>query len=273
MPWAGELRHYLQAKGLAKLTIRGYLYSVALFLRHGTDLATQADILDWLSWYRESRGQSATVSKFSAIQHYYGWLISEGIRDDNPCDGILLKHPSPPVKDPFTEAELRVILTACRRPQERAVVLLLIDTGLRLREIATLKPDHVDLQRRLLVVRGKGDKERALAFGRRTSEALRPCLNGRGYLWHSQRSHGQMQPDGLYRMLRSLGRRTGIRVHPHRFRTTFAILFDERTKGDTGSLQILLGHTKVSTTLGYIQHGRVQRALDRQREVGLADAL
>ena len=148
-----------------------------------------------------------------------------------------------------------------------------MDTGLRLNEITTLRLDAVDFDRQLIRVSGKGEKERLLVFGERTTEALKLCVNGNGYLWPSQRSHGPMQRDGMYSLLKRLGKRTGIRVHPHRFRTTFAILFDEQTHGDVGSLQILMGHSRIETTLQYIAWGRTKRALDRQREIGLADSL
>ena len=268
---------FLQAKGLAPLTLRAYLYDVALFQRYplATDQATKADILSWCSWYRTHASQSSLVRRFAAIKHYYGWLIERGLRDTNPCEGIRLKHPSAPVKDPFTEGELRRILDACKphRPHERAIVLLLVDAGLRLAEISGIRLGNIDFERQLIRVRGKGDKERMLAFGSRTLVALLSCVDGRDYLWPSQRTHAAMTRDGVSILLHRLGKRTGIRVHAHRFRTTFAIMFDERTHGDTGSLQVLMGHSKVSTTLLYIQHGRQERALKRQREVSLADGL
>lgn len=152
-------------------------------------------------------------------------------------------------------------------------MLLMVDTGLRLNEIATLRLDAIDFDRRTIRVMGKGEKERMLAMGERSMQALQQCLNGRTYLWHSQRSHTAMKRDGVYRLLRRLGKRTGLRVHPHRFRTTFAILFDEQTNGDIGSLQILMGHSRVETTLQYIAAGRARRALNRQRAIPLADGL
>ena len=247
---------------------------MALFQRYpcADDLSDHEDVLAWCSWYREHASQSSLVRRFAAIKHYYNWLIKHHVRPDNPCNDIHLKHPSPPVKEPFTVDELRQLLAACRRPQEKAIVLLLIDTGLRLHEVSSLRPENIDLTKQTLKVRGKGDKERMLAFGHRTSEALR-AVSGRGYVWHSQRTHGQMTRDGVYLLLKRLGKRTGIHVYPHRFRTTFAVLFDERTKGDVGSLQVLMGHSKVTTTLLYTQHGKLQRALQRQREVGIADTL
>ena len=247
---------------------------MALFQRYpcADDLSDHEDVLAWCSWYRDHASQSSLVRRFAAIKHYYDWLIKHHVRADNPCEGIHLKHPTPPVKEPFTIDELRRLLAACRRPQERAIVLLLIDTGLRLNEISNLRPENIDLTKQTPKVRGKGDKERMLAFGHRTREAL-GAISHDGYIWHSQRTHGQMTRDGVYLLLKRLGKRTGIHVYPHKFRTTFAVLFDERTHGDVGSLQVLMGHSKVTTTLLYTQHRKIQRALQRQREVGLADAI
>ena len=148
-----------------------------------------------------------------------------------------------------------------------------MDTGLRLNEVTTLRLDDVDFDRRIIRVRGKGEKERLLAIGERSMFAIQKCAKGRDYLWHSQRTHGPMKRDGVYSLLKRLGKRTGIKVHPHRFRTTFACLFADQTHGDAGSLQILMGHSRLETTLAYIGWNKINRALERQREIGLADGL
>jgi len=70
-----------------------------------------------------------------------------------------------------------------------------------------------------------------------------------------------------------MGHRTGLRVHPHRLRTSWACLFLEESAGDVGSAQVVLGHAKVETTLRYSAWSRVQLALDQQRRFSLADKI
>lgn len=273
-PWRESFALHLRAKGLAQSTVRGYLYDVALFLRWlQPESADKADILSFLDWYSGHAKQSSIVRRFAAIKHYHAWLVERGAGLENPCDGIRLRPPSFPPKEPFTEDELRRILASCRRPQERAMVRLLIDTGLRLTELSRLRLKDLNLDRRTIRVLGKGGKERLLALGERSAAALRLCMDGRDYPWHSQRIHGPMTPDGVYRLLRRLGQRTGIRIHPHRFRVTFACRFAEISGDNMDSLQVLMGHAKLETTLQYAAWGRAERALDRQREIALGDRL
>jgi integrase len=196
-----------------------------------------------------------------------------------------LKHPPPVAKKPFADDQLQRLYAACKpnRPHERAAVLLLIDTGLRLSEIAGLRRKNVDEEQGVIRVTGKGSKERLLAPTPRSLAALLAtmvdagpdgALRPRDYPWYSQRLHGPMTKDGFYDMIHRLGRRAGVDVaHIRRFRTTFACNIIEATDGDVGSAQVLMGHSKIETTLQYASWTRVNRALKQQRRVGLADRL
>lgn len=231
-------------------------------------------MLAFLDWYRGRAGQSSLVRRFASIKCFYGWLIAVGARSDNPCDGIRLAQPREAPKRPFSEDDLRTLLTACRRPQERAIVLLLIDTGLRLSEIVAVRRRDLGDDGVLRVRAAKEGDDRLAALGTAAEAALRSCMDGRDFPWYSQRLHGPMTLDGFYRLVRRLGRRAGLaNVHPHRFRTTFACMFIEQTQGDAGSAQVLMGHKKLETTLRYASWTKEKRALEQQRRVGLADRL
>ena len=79
--------------------------------------------------------------------------------------------------------------------------------------------------------------------------------------------------EALYRRVQSMGRKAGVpRLHPHMLRHLFAAQF-WRESGDAAALQTLLGHSLASTTAIYIEDGRAETALQRQRDVGLADRL
>jgi len=222
----------------------------------------------YLDEHRARYTQASVVRRLAAIRAYYAWLGGH-----DPSVGIRLHQPTDPVQAPFSEDDLRLILAACRRVQDRALVQVLIDTGLRLGELVSFRLRDVDWGAGRLRVRGKGDKVRLLALGDQSQAALRLSMDGRDYPWYSQRRHGPLTGDGVYRLMRRLAARTGLHVHPHRFRTTFACRFLERSNGDVESLQVLLGHSKLETTLRYTRWGRVERALAQQRRVALGDKL
>ena len=279
LPWQDGLRQFGTAQGRAPLTIRAYVQDAGLFLRWCSERSLRAqaarrtDILSWLEWYRGRASQASLVRRFASIRFYYRWLQTEGARRDDPTDNIRLRHPSPPPKRPFSDDELRRILGACRRQRDRALVLVLLDTGLRLGEAERLRLGDIDWSRGLLRIHGKGGKERLVVLGQRSLGALQLCMDGRAYPWYSQRLHGSMTRDGIYRLMRRLSAATGLHVHPHRFRTTWACMFLDASGGDVQAAQVLMGHSKVETTLRYAAWTRERRALEQGRRHSLGDRL
>jgi integrase len=236
-------------------------------------LPTQADVLAWMDTYRLRVRQATVVRRFASVRFYHRWMVETGQRPDNPTEGIHLRHPAPVPKEPFTEAELRRIYKAAKRAQERAVVLLLADTGLRLGEVTGIRREHVDWERGTIRVTGKGGGERLVAPSQRTLDALRFCMDGQDYPWYSQRTHGPMTRDGMYRLLRRLGERAGVaHCHPHRFRVTWACLFLDGG-GDLGDAQVLMGHQNISQTVHYGAWSKQRRALQAQRAHALSDRI
>ena len=241
---------------------------MALFLRWlGARPLDRASVLDWIDWYSGRAGQASVVRRFAAVRAYALW------RGSTATDAIRLRHPSAPVKQPFDLRDLQALLAACQKPHERALVLLLADTGLRLGELVRLRRDDLDFEQGLVYVLGKGGKRRVVGVSERTVAALRLCLDGRAYPWPSQRTHGPLTADGIRRVLQQLGRRAGVEhVHPHRFRTTFACRFLEEG-GALESLQVLMGHQRIEQTLHYGKWVQGRRALAQQRRLALSAGL
>lgn len=195
------------------------------------------------------------------------------MRDDNPAAPIRLRQPKAPIKEPFTEEELRALVSATENLRDRAIILMFIATGCRISEILSMRSADVSWESGSILVRGKGQRHRYVIPGRLAMKALDRYLDGRtGALWINYFGDPLCQP-GCYLMIRNLGERVGVKAYPHRFRTTFACMFNRLSNGDIQSLQILMGHAKVSTTLHYAAHGAVQRALEQQRRLSLADRI
>ena len=271
--WAKSLRVFGETSALATHTVRTYVFDAASFRRWCGDNAIdheqagRADIAGFLDYLRERTGQANLVRRFAGLRFYHRWLQHRGVRHDDPTEGIRLKQPSHVAKQPFSRDELTRLLAACRKTQERAVLLLLIDTGLRLAEITGIRLADIDFENETMRVRGKGGKERRIAASPRSLQVLRQCMDGRDYPWYSQRSHGPMKSDGLSELIRRVGRRSGVQhVHPHRFRTTFACMFLDASS-DLLALQLLMGHSKIEVTAQYARWGAERRALDTQRRL------
>ena len=172
--------------------------------------------------------------------------------------------------EPYTVTELHALLATARRPRDRAMLLLLVATGLRASELLRLTAADVDLERGVLRVRGKGGKLRLVAPGEAAMAALRDYLARRSLnIWQE----GLSTTSGLRHWLGRLGKRAGVtRPNLHRFRHTFASAFLDAGGGE-GELQMLLGHATLAMTLHYSAHRRTERALEQQRQMNPADRL
>jgi site-specific recombinase XerD len=141
--------------------------------------------------------------------------------------------------------------------RNRAILWLLYDTGTRVSELAAMALAQVDLRTGMVVVHGKGEKERRIAIGANTLAAMRRYLDhGRPALQRSpHESHVFLAPDGplsvtgvkqVIRRLKLPCEFTGRRLSAHNFRHTFAARY-LMLGGDPCTLQQLLGHEDMET--------------------------
>jgi len=161
---------------------------------------------------------------------------------------------------PFTEMECRRILQATRNKRDYAIVMVLLDSGIRRSEICSLSVD--DWSPGSLKVFGKGKKERFVPISEPTEKAIRDQLlerkikvdgiNGGGALFACEISQRRMTSSTIGSIMRRLRKYSGIRdIHCHRFRHTFAITF-LRNGGDIYTLQKILGHSCLDTVKIYL---------------------
>jgi integrase/recombinase XerD len=146
---------------------------------------------------------------------------------------------------------------------DRALILLLLGSGLRFGEVAGLSWKDVDGDE--ITVFGKGGKVRVIAPGKQAMAALRALPRDGAKLWDC----GDW---GLRYRLGKLGRATGLHVYPHRFRHTFADRFLQNG-GAIDELATILGHARLDTTMIYLRARQQERALEAQRKWNPADAL
>lgn len=217
-----------------------------------------------------------------ALSALWQWAVDESYIPTNLVRSIDPPHFEPPAIVPFTREDVQALLKACdntrtwktrqhtttrRRTadRDRAIILVLLDTGLRRSELCHLTIGNLNLTANSLTVGGKGKgrdkKERIVYFGKRAARALWRYLTPR-LATASQADPlftvgpadlpRQMEPNVLRRLLKRLGDRAGVsNVHPHRFRHTFAITY-LRNGGDPFTLQILLGHSNLEMVKRYL---------------------
>ena len=132
---------------------------------------------------------------------------------------------------------------------------MLLETGLRLSELANLKISDINMEQGIIKVVGKGDKERLVRIGIKTQKALWNYLVYRpaegNHIWLG-RDNAPFTIDGIAQMIRNLGKKHGISLSPHKLRHSFAISF-LRNGANPFELQIALGHTTLEMTRRYTQ--------------------
>lgn len=153
--------------------------------------------------------------------------------------------------------EVQQVVKACTTIRDRAIILLLIDTGLRLTEACTMNWGDIDLHSGLcLVNNGKGKKDRSVVIGaitRRTLLKYKMGVSSDDDYPLFQTQHGnRLSPGGLRSVCVRLTERTGIRINPHALRRTFVVL---SLKGgmSLAHVQALMGHKTPTMTLEYAQ--------------------
>lgn len=199
-----------------------------------------------------------------AVKRLFRWLVDEGVLASNPA--ARLKTPAAPRGEPkaYTRRDLRDLLRATAgddpmQRRDRALLLVLADTGCRVGGLAGLRIADLDLDQQRARVTEKGGRSRWVYFTSYTSQALRDWLAvhpdpAGGILWSNLGTVGApgLTVEGIRQVLKRLGQRAGVQgpVNPHAFRHGFAREY-LLAGGDLASLADLLGHSSVEVTWRY----------------------
>ena len=267
------------ARHLSQNTLLEYTSTFRKFLKYtGSD----PPIGDITIHQMEKFLANQPVSKKTILNYHTGlsalwtWAVDESLVNEHIMHKI--KRPKPEKRSivPYSESDIKMMLGAIShskfytRPgknesrhsvlhqeRNRAIILILLDTGIRASELCNLRINHVDLQNQRLTVLGKGSKERTIPFSARTGQAIWRYLTQRkdddvGDPLFVTIHVRQITRDQVLKAMKRIGDRVGIEgVNLHRFRHTFAINY-LRNGGDPWSLQMILGHSTMEMVKTYL---------------------
>ncbi len=264
-------------RGLSSATVAAYTSDLVQFIEFLRDREFDSpqgvEVADLRQFVYELKNRGLTPRsigrKISALRSYFGFLQTLDIIDSDPCellDGPKVGRALPTV---LSQAEIERLLEVPETDhplgvRDWAMLEFMYATGVRISELVTLRVRDVDLEERLVKVRGKGSKERIIPFGGAALEALtvylresRPALAqvagraGLATLFLSRRGR-QLTRKGAWDMVKRNVTGAGIqtRVTPHTLRHTFATHLLQGG-ADIAAVQEMLGHADISTTQIY----------------------
>jgi len=200
---------------------------------------------------------------YRTVKTFFRWCEWEEYLPANPMRRVRRNKLPAHMVPRLSEEQVGMLLNEVEKtlsPQRNlALILLMVDSGLRRGEVLDLKLDDVYLAEQRVRVFGKGRKERDVPLGDASRRALGEWLAARPFSLSDKvflTDEGTpFQPAGVQSLFARLQARLRVpRLYPHLLRHTFAEIYLKHVR-DVKSLQQILGHSKASTTLDlYVEH-------------------
>ena len=272
------LNYLLVDKGLSNNTANAYEADISSFFQwlDNEDLKyknLQEDhINQYISFLFQRKMRSSSVNrKISSIKSFYIFLVKRNFVKNSPLNNLVTPKQEKYLPESMSEAEVDKLLNSPDvankiENRDKAMIEMLYATGMRISELVNLKMTDVDMKRCVVKVFGKGSKERLVPFGETALDSLRSYLNEREQssskeIFLSNRGK-KMTRVAFWQRVKVYLIRENLKnsISPHTLRHAFATHLLNRG-ADLRSVQLLLGHSDLSTTQIYT-HIAKQRLSD-----------
>ena len=272
------LNYLLVDKGLSNNTVKAYEADISSFFQwlDNEDLKyknLQEDhINQYISFLFQRKMRSSSVNrKISSIKSFYIFLVKRNFLKNSPLNDLVTPKQEKYLPESMSEAEVDKLLNSPDvankiENRDKAMIEMLYATGMRISELVNLKITDVDMKRCVIKVFGKGSKERLVPFGETALDSLKSYLNNRERssskeIFLSNRGK-KMTRVAFWQRVKVYLIRENLKnsISPHTLRHAFATHLLNRG-ADLRSVQLLLGHSDLSTTQIYT-HIAKQRLSD-----------
>lgn len=295
--WTDRFLEYLRLeRNASPLTIKSYAEDLFAARDHLTSELGRLPAVDdvstrwvraWLAHGHES-GLAATsvCRRLSALRSFCKFLRRREVIERDPTEGLRGPRAGRRLPRYLGNEQIQALLEAppaetAAGLRDRAILETAYAAGLRVSEVVGLNLDDVDLQQGVLLVRGKGKRERLAPIGQFAVGAIRRWLAVRRPKAGASERHRQalflnklgtrLSVRGVGRLLEKYLKMAGLdpRTSPHTLRHTFATHLLDRG-ADIRGVQELLGHASITTTQIYthLSRARIQKAYDQAHPRG-----
>ncbi|MCQ8278997.1 tyrosine recombinase [Acetobacteraceae bacterium KSS8] len=287
-------------RGASPATLKAYAADLADFAAFlGKDWDATAERIGAYMADLAGRGLSARTAarRLSCLRQFHRFLVREAVSETDPTARIEAPRARRTLPRVLSEAEVSLllqaagpeggpggVLAAARQPVARAALELLYATGLRISELLSLKRAAFAGDAAVLLVRGKGGRERLVPLSEPARDAVLALLardraerDGRGagpFLFPGRDRRAPLTRQGFDKILADVARCAGldpVLLHPHMLRHSFASHMLAHG-ADLRSLQRLLGHADIATTQIYthVLAERLQKLVEQHHPLAVA---
>jgi integrase/recombinase XerD len=222
---------------------------------------TTANLREYLSVVKTRSSGSTAQVHWKVIRSFYNWAEEE-LEIQRPDKDLAQPNFVAQKVMPLSHDDVTKLMKACKTKRDKAIITVLLDTGLRVSEFARLNVGDADLETGLVIVRswstGKKSRSRPVRLGKNSRRILWTYLNSRKGFRKTDpliatKDDKPMDASMIRHVIYRIAKVAGVSgVHPHKFRHTFAVEY-LRNGGDIFSLQELLGHSSLVMVRHYLQ--------------------
>ena len=272
-------RRYLKRKNYSPHTIKNYLHRLQRFFSWASvsiELMRPENVKLYIDFLLERQLSPQTINgHVVVIRTFYNYLKDEGIAVDNPVIKGMSLRVAKPLPRHLRDAEVPVFFDVVKRRRDVAIFMLMLRCGLRVEEVADLTLGAIDYQHnRILVKSGKGAKDRVVYISPDASDALAAYLRtrlitGEQKVFLVEKGIHKGEPisvRGIQKRIEYYSKRSGVSVSCHQLRHTMATQL-LNADADLVTIQYLLGHTRIKTTMRYCHLSNMKAQRDYYRAV------
>jgi integrase len=205
---------------------------------------------------------NAKHAYYRAIRALCNWAVKEGHITQNPLAKVDVPKVTKRILPSLTSEQVEYVIQQAETLRDKTMVSLFADSGMRLSELASIEPSHINWDTCTITIWGKGGKQRKAPFTDRTARLPKEYLaqNGTGEnIWH-------LNTWGIISVLRRLRYKTGLPCNPHTFRRTFASNL-HRAGLDIEHIMRLGGWESLDMVLRYTRSVKFEESLRLYREI------
>ena len=268
--YLGSFFNYLVIeRGLSTNSIKAYKIDIKKFVswlscsnKPSFIKICESDLNEYIAFMFKNKLSSSSVNRnISSIKAFYLFLIKRKIIMISPVAEIITPKKERYLPTSMSELEVEKLLSSPKSSirieiRDKAMIEMLYATGMRISELVNLKLNNVDTNRCVVKVLGKGSKERLIPFGENALEALnlylniRPSSNSKEVFLSNRKR--RLSRVTFWQRIKTYLKRENLKlsISPHTLRHAFATHLLNRG-ADLRSVQLLLGHSDLSTTQIY----------------------